>query len=343
MTRKLLIGATAVFGLALSAGQALAQNVSIKFSSWLPQSHFTNTQIFAGWFKEIEAATEGRVTVEVLPKTVGTAQTTYDVIRDGLADSSLVVAAYTPGRFVLAEMFDLPLLGNDPSTMSVIAERTYRKHFLVKGEFVGTKIMMIFNITPLQIFTNKKPVVSFEDLKGLKLRSPNKTTTTILNAAGAVPILKSSAEVYEMLSTGAIDGQLTQADTVIQSNSAPLMKFVTLVPGGLANSTLVIPMNPDTWAKISKKDQEAIEKLTFEKYAQKFGDLYGSFEVTGMKKLVDAGYKVTEAGPALMNALAPTMKSIDEDWIKRAKDKGIADPAAILTEFRAEIAKASKK
>jgi len=333
---------TAALGLSLASAGASAQSVTVKYSSWLPLNHWINQTIFNPWFAEVEKATQGRVKFDVLPKTVGTALTAYDVIRDGLADTSLVVASYSPGRFVLAEMLDLPMLGNDSSTMSVISERTYRKHFMPKGEFAGTKVLSIFNIVPLQIFNNKRPVVTIDDIKGLKLRSPTKSTTSILNATGGIPILKSSAEAFEMLSSGAIDGQMTQADTVVVNNGTAFMKFGTLVPGGLSNSCLLIPFNPDTWAKISKADQEAIEKITTGKMAQTFGDGFFRQEQKAMKIMADAGYKIIEADAAFVNALRPAIQAIDDDWIKRAKEKGVSDPAAILAEYRAEIAKARK-
>lgn len=342
MNLRHVLGAAAAISLSLMSVQASAQTVTLKYSSWLPLNHWINQTIFNPWFEEIEKVTQGRVKVDVLPKTVGTALTAYDVVRDGLADTSLVVQSYSPGRFVFAEMLELPLLGNDSSTMSVIAERTYNKHFMPKGEFVGTKVLSIFNIVPLQIFNNKRPVATIEDMKGLKLRSPNKSVTTVMNATGGVPILKSSAEAYEMLSTGAIDGQITQADTVVVNNGTGFMKFGTIIPGGLANSCLLIPINPDTWAKISKADQAAIEGITHVKMAQKFGDGFFGQEQKGMKVMLEAGYKIIEADAAFVKALQPSIKTIEDDWVKRSKDKGIADPAAILAEFRTEIAKARR-
>lgn len=337
MITRTVLGAAAAIGLLAGASGASAQNVTIRHTTWLPHSHFTNTQIFPSWFAEIEKVTQGRVKVENLPKTVGTAQSAIDVVRDGLADISLVVTAYTPGRYPLTEMFELPGLGNDPGTMSVLVERTYRKHFMQVGEFKDVKLMAMTNVTPQQIFTRTKQVVTVDDLKGMKLRSPTKTTTSILNAVGAVPILKSSAEAFEMLSSGLIDGQLAQADTVIQSKSIDLMKFGTIYPGGLSNAVLIFPLNLATWNKISKADQAAIEAITTEKLAQKFGQGYTDFEIAGMKALRDAGYKIDNAKPELVAALQPAIKALEDDWFKRAKEKGIADPAAILAEFRAAV------
>lgn len=340
MKRRTFLGLAAGVGLAFSAGTAAAQNVTMRFSSWLPVGHWLVQEQFVPWFAEIEKVTEGRVKVEVLPKTVGTAASQYDVIRDGLADMSFIIPAYTPGRFPLMEMGELPLLGDDASKVSLIFERIYRKHFAPLNEFEGVFAITMWNITPVQPFNRTRPVIKLSDLSGLKLRSPNGIITAILNKVGAVPILKSSMEAFEMLSTGAIDGQVTQADTVVVNNATGLMKYATVVPGGLANSSHIMAINPSKWAEISEKDQQAILGITVEKLGHSIGSAFHRREVDGMKHLVDNGYEVVVADQAFIDDLKPLVAPIEDDWIKRAKEKGVADPAAVLAEFRAEIDKA---
>jgi TRAP-type C4-dicarboxylate transport system substrate-binding protein len=329
----------------MSAGatSAFAQNVTIRYSSWLPVNHWLNQKQFVPWFAEVEKVTEGRVKVEMLPKTVGTAATQFDVVRDGLADMSFIIPSYTPGRFPLIEMGELPLLGEDATTMSLVFERVYRKHFMPLNEFAGAKILGVWNITPVQPFNAKRPVTTVADLKGLKLRSPNNVITTMLTSIGAVPILKSSMEAFEMLSTKAIDGQVTQADTVVVNHATNLMKYGTIVPGGLANSAHILAINPDKWAQISERDRKAIEAITTEKLSQSVGKGFQDNEVVAMKAMEAAGYEIIRADERFTDELRPVIAPIEEDWIKRAKAKGVADPAAVLEEFRKEIATAQKK
>jgi TRAP-type transport system periplasmic protein len=343
MILKNLAAMAAGLVLALNAGAASAQSTTVRCSSFLLPNHWLVQDKILPWFRDIEKVTEGRVQVEMLPKTVGTAASQFNVVRDGLADMSFIIPSWQPGRFPLLEMGELPLLGDDAETNAIVFERIYRKHFLPLNEFAGVKVLTACNITPLNLWNSKRPVTAVFDIKGLKLRTPNAVITTMLTGIGAVPIVKSVTEVYEMLSTGAIDGQVTQANTVVVNNHTKLMKYGPIVPGGLTNSAHLFAVNPDKWAQISEKDQKAIEAITTEKLGRSIGKGFQDNEVERMRILNEAGYQIVRADQAFVEDLQPVVRPIEEDWTKRAKAKGLADPAAVLAEFRAELLAAHKK
>ena len=127
MLSKLLCTAATLAAIALSAQSALAETV-IRYSSWLPVNHWYVAGTIVPYLKEIENVTGGRVKVDILPKIVGTPQSQFDVVKEGLADMSWIVVGYTPGRFKLAEMGELPFGGDSTSTGPAF-HRTYMKHF----------------------------------------------------------------------------------------------------------------------------------------------------------------------------------------------------------------------
>ncbi|GAA4344184.1 TRAP transporter substrate-binding protein [Variovorax defluvii] len=331
---------SATAGLFLAAAAALAHAqaaVVLTYSSWLPPTHWLNTNGMLPWIAEVEKATQGRVKIEMLPKTVGTPPTQFDVVRDGLADLSLIVTGYTPGRFELAEMGELPFLGEDPTVMSPAFDRVYRKHFTAANEFKGVDVMSIFTIAPGHIFTAKKQIKTLDDLKGMKLRSASATGTRALNLVGAVPILKSSTEAFEMLSSGAIDGSLMLQETVKSTNSLGLLRYGLLIPGGLFNSSLAVVVNSGKWKTISPADQRAIMSVSGEALAAKIGRAYAAADQSSIDSMKEAKYVLERADPALTAGLRKTLSPIEDEWIAKARKKGVADPAAALADFRAAV------
>lgn len=327
----------ALTGLTLALGAtttAMAQNVTIKYSSWVPATHWVVTGPIVPYLQEIEKVTEGRVKVEMLPKMVGTPQTQFDVVRDGLADMSWIIPGYTPGRFKLAEMAELPF-GGDSVGMSAAFHRNYMKHFAKVNEFKGTELLGVWSVPPLHVATRTKPVKTLEDFKGLKLRTAGDLPTRQLTALGGIPILKSSAEAFEMLSSGAIDGSLMFPETVVSTNSLDLLKFFTIVPGGFAGNAQAMIINPDVWAKISPKDQAAIRAISGEKLAQRFADAYQKVNGDAYAAMKKANYTIQELSPQVLAQLKEKLKSSETDWIAAAKAKGAADPAAGLADYRA--------
>jgi TRAP-type C4-dicarboxylate transport system substrate-binding protein len=341
MNFRKLAGMATGLVLALSAGAASAQTVTIRYSSWLPTSHWLVGGSLVPYLQEIEKVTEGRVKIEILPKVVGTPATQFDVVRDGLADMSWIVAGYTPGRFKLAEMAELPFNG-DTAAIGPAFHRAYMKHFAKFNEFKGTEVLAIYTSLPLHVATKTREVKTLEDFKGLKLRSASEVATKELNLLGAVPILKSSTEAFEMLSTGAIDGSLMIPETVVGANALNLLRYFTKIPGGFTNSVHLMIVNPAKWAQISPKDQQAIMAISGEKLARTVGEAYVKQDQAAYEAMQKAGYTISEVSPEVLAQIKEKLKPIEMEWIEAAKAKGVADPAAALAEFRADFINAAK-
>lgn len=341
---KVFAGLVAATALTLSMTAAWAEDVTLRYSSWLPANHHVNQNAMYPWFEEITKVTEGRVKVEILPKVVGTAASQFDVIRDGLADVSFIVTGYTPGRFVLAEMGELSFLGNDARVFAPAFNRIYRKHMEPLNEFEGVKLLTIYSNAPGNIMTTKKQVSSIADMKGLKLRSTGPYTTELLNQVGAIPILKSSNEAFEMLSTGVIDGSLAQRETVKNMKMIDLMQYGTLIPGGLFSAALGVIVNNDTWGRISPEDQKAIEEISHEKLALAMGTTFHNADADSEKTMRETSTLTLQvASDEFVAQLKEAVAPLEAAWAERAKAKGLADPAAVLAEFRAEVAAEEKK
>lgn len=321
------------------AANAQAKPIVLQYSSYHPQTIWFTSKGVNPWIAEVEKVTQGRVKIETLPKTVGTPAAAFDVARDGLADMTIVITGYTPGRFPLAEMGELPFGGEDASTMSPAFDRVYRKHFARADEFKGVEILSIFTISPGHIFTTKRQVKTIEDMKGLKLRAPNATSSRSLTLMSAVPILKSFTEAYELLSTGAIDGSLMLKETVKSGNAVDLLHYGTIVPGGVFNSVLAIAVNADKWKSIPEADRKAIMSISGEHFARHIGLAYSDADKEAMGIMAQAKYVVEPASPKLVADMKKALSSQESEWLDRAAKKGIANPAAALADFRQESAK----
>ena len=108
-----------VAAVALAASTSVqAQNVTLRFSNWLPPTHPMVTEMLNPWAKDVEQATEGRVKIQVLPP-LGTPASHYDLVRNGVADMTIGVHSYTPERFKLTEMVELPMTAENAQVNSL--------------------------------------------------------------------------------------------------------------------------------------------------------------------------------------------------------------------------------
>ena len=176
-----------VAAVALAASTSVqAQNVTLRFSNWLPPTHPMVTEMLNPWAKDVEQATEGRVKIQVLPP-LGTPASHYDLVRNGVADMTIGVHSYTPERFKLTEMVELPMTAENAQVNSLAYWRTYQKYFMGKNEHAGTKLLGAWVPGSYQLWTAAK-VDSLDKLDGTKIRIPGVLVERIAKLLGLVSI-----------------------------------------------------------------------------------------------------------------------------------------------------------
>jgi TRAP-type C4-dicarboxylate transport system substrate-binding protein len=321
----------------LAAGTASAQ-VVLTASSWLPPTHTLSTSQ-AKWCEAVGAATANRVRCNILPKAVVAPTATFDAVRDGLADLSFSVHGYTPGRYVMTQMAELPFLGDSSEATSIAYQRMFDKYLSKSNEMKGLKVLAVFTHGPGIVFNTKKPINSLADLQGLKFRVGGGMVNEIGKALGANVTLKPAPESYELLSSGVMDGTWFPAESVESFKIDKVIKHKTTFPGGLYNTSFAFVMNEGTWNKIPKADQAAIEKLSGEAAARLFGRGWDSVDRRANAFMQTAGVTHTVASKAFVDEIRARTAPLEQKWIADAKAKGLPNAEQVLKEFRAEIAK----
>jgi TRAP-type C4-dicarboxylate transport system substrate-binding protein len=335
--RTLLLAALVVSAIAI-APPAQAQT-TLTMSSWVSPTHHITAVVLQGWANEVEKVTNGRVKLQMLPKHPSAPPGTFDAVRDGLVDVSFVTASYTPARHVLPLMAELPGAGDTALANSIAYSRIYWKHFHKVGEYKGVKQLGVFTHGPGQMFT-KKPVKGIADVQGLKIRTGGGAAEQVAKALGASAFVKPAPESYELLKSGVADGVFFPLESVVSFKLDTVLEQATLFPGGMYSSAFGFFMNEDKWNKLPKPDQEAIEKISGEWIARHAGKSWDDADRKGLEALQKSGVKIVNADAAFVAEVKKRSAPLIEDWITKAKAKGV-DAAAILAEFREELKKAA--
>ena len=331
--RKLALAGFVGSALALPAQAQTA----LTFSSWVPPTHHL-TIWQQNWAADVEKATAGRVKFQSLPKAPAAAPGTFDAVRDGLVDLSYVTASYTPARHALPAIAELPGAGATAEINSVAYSRIYWKHFHKVGEYRGVKLLAVWTHGPGQMFNTKRPINSLADLKGMKIRTGGGIAEKFGNILGASAFVKPAPESFELLNSGVADGVFFPLESIVSFKLDKVLKHATIFPGGFYSSSFGFFMNEDKWNKLSKQDQDIIEKHGFEYAARSNGQSWDTADKLGFEGLKNAGVKIENAKPAFVKEVMAKAKQLDDEWIKDANAKGV-DGAKVLAEFRAELKK----
>ncbi|MFP1644706.1 TRAP transporter substrate-binding protein [Pontitalea aquivivens] len=334
------IGVIAGLALSVSALAAQAQEVTLRYSNWLPAGYALDVKVMEPWFADIERVTEGRVRVEKTPKVVGSVGQQYDVVADGMADMSLMVVSYAPGRFPLIEGLELPFYGDNEADRGPAVWLTYEKFIAPQNIFPEVVPLSIFQTGSFHLFTTGLDLSKVENFKGAKVRSSSPSLTRILELMGSVPVNKPVSEVYELASGGVIDGATTPPDALLGFKLDEVLNRMTFVPGGLTSTTVIVSVNPDTWDKISEADQQAILSVSGEKIARMSGDLHFDETKKAIEKMEAGGMTVDRMTDEEAAKMREIVAPVTIEWLEKAKAAGLANPQEMLDFFAAEVAAA---
>jgi TRAP-type C4-dicarboxylate transport system substrate-binding protein len=127
-------------------------------------------------------------------------------------------------------------------------------------------------------------------------------------------------------------------ESIISFKLDTVLEQATLFPGGMYSSAFGFFMNQDKWNKLSKQDQDIIEKMGGEAAARSNGKSWDTADQVGLNALKAAGVPIVQANAAMIAEAKKRSGPIIEDWIKKASAKGV-NAKAILDEFHAELKK----
>ena len=328
---------------ALLASAPASAQVVLNASSWVAPAHPLTANMLVPLCEDIAKATSGRVRCNVLPKAPVAPPQTFDAIANGLIDLSFTSHGYTPGRFALTEAAEFPFMGDTAEVTAVAYQRIYERMLAKADEHKGVAVLSVFTHGPGQIYNVKHAINSLKDFDGLKIRVGGGVVTDVTKALGAVPILKPAPESYELLSSGVADGVFFPKESPLSFKLIPLIKYVTLVPGGLYNTSFVWMANPAKWSSIPEADRKLIAPLLGEALARRSGRAWDAADAKGLAAMQEAKLAIANASPQLVAEIRAKTSELERDWIeKKAKPKGV-DGAAVLAALRAEIASLQKQ
>lgn len=320
---KYLAGAVAA--MALISGSAGADTV-LTLNNWLPPTHPLVSDVLKPWADDVADATEGRVTINILPAPLGPPPASYDLAKNGVADITYALQGYTPGRFATSVLAEMPFLSDNAIASSVAFWRVHDEMLEAAGEYEGVKVVSVFTHGPGEIFTHDE-VTSVEDLEGLKIRVGGTMAHDIATNLDAVPVEGPSSQAYELLSQGVADGIFFPFETVTFFGLESLLSNVYTIDGGLYNSAFFLVMNGAKWDSIPAEDQALIEPLMGEAFARRAGEMWNAQDAKA-RAAMEGSIAFTAASDADVQALRARLEPVVQERIEQVSATGIDGQAA---------------
>jgi len=181
-------------------------------------------------FKELlEARLPGRVEVRIYGATqLGEDKEMLEGLRLGTLEMH-VPSSVLPSVEPMFGLFDLPFLIEDRKQMEKIAEGPLGERLAVKLQEQGIVLLGYWENGFRMITNNVRPIVTPEDLRGIKIRTPkDPERVKLFRAFGANPTSMAFGEVFSALKQGVIDGQENPLSQIVPSRFHEVQKFLSI-------------------------------------------------------------------------------------------------------------------
>lgn len=310
--------------LLIGAGFDQAKAVDLTYSTFFPAPHI-QAVLAVEWAKEVEKQTKGAVKVTVFAGgTLTPATQCYDGVVKGISDIGMAVLSYTPGRFPLMEVIDMPLGFKNGAQATRLINAFYKK-FQPK-ELDDTKVMFLMAHGP-GIVNSKKPVTKLEDLKGMKIRCTG-TSSKIVTHLGATPVAMPQTEAYDALQKGVVDGVMSPIETAKGWKFAEVVKYHTMNYGSAYSLGFFVVMNKAKWNALPKDVQVAIEKINQE-WIEKSARAWDQSDKDGLEYTKSKGNQIITLSKQEEERWTKLVHPILEEYVSAMKAKGLPGEEAL--------------
>ena len=305
------IGLTAALSLTSVVFTASAADVSIRVASVTGPAHHHNLSL--RWFADRVAARNVGVKIDVLDGAqLGGERDYIEGMMLGSIQMAQVSTAPVSGFIPEFDLFSLPYLIRDTDHFKAVVSGPVGTRFSELAEGRGLKILAWFDNGYRNVFNKIRPVVTPEDMKGMKIRvMESKLMVNTLNAMGASATPMSYSELYTALQQGVLDGGENAAGNVLNDKFYEVSGYLSMTqhfrpPGIVAISKM-------TWDSLSDSQQAVLteEAAALQDYEIK---LTGEVGAAAVAELKAKGMKVNEAN---VGAFRDRMGSVYEDFIAK--------------------------
>ncbi len=277
------------------------------------------------WCREVEKRTNGRVKITLFTGgTLSPAPQVYDSLVKGAFDIGASLFTYSTGRFTLSEVLDLPL-GYTSGYQATNLANAYWKKFRPK-EFEDVEIMYLHAHGPCYLHT-KKFISRLDEVKGLRIKTTG-LSEKIVTAIGGTPVTIPITETYDALQKGIADGMYHNLEVLKTFRFGELLKC-TILDHGMSNTTTsFVAFNKKKWNSLPEDIRKTIEQIN-EEWMEKQAKLYFELDKMGEDYLIKSGNRIVKVSKADQAKTAAKMKPIFEEYVQKAKAKGLPGDKAL--------------
>ena len=265
------IALTAAIGVSVTSQDVYAQTV-LKVQTSTQSGGFSYKYMNENWVPKLKSMSGGQLQIEFMPiNSVMPKNETPEGVSLGVLGGDLTSISYFSGRnpafAILGDLiagYDTPQQVQDFCRNGGGAETLQDTWDKVKPNSIH---VIGCGAVSKESLVAKVPIRHVEDLKGIKIRSPEGLAASVFRAAGASPVNIPFSEVFTSLEKGVVDAADASAYVNNDQNGFNQIAKYPLYPGIHSMAVHQFTVGNKTWNKLSPEQQDILQEWFYAAYA----------------------------------------------------------------------------
>jgi TRAP-type C4-dicarboxylate transport system substrate-binding protein len=310
------------------AAPAAAQDrtIELRFSHWVPAAHPLHGGGFAEWINSIRQASNGTIRITPFPsEQLGRAADHYDMARNGIADITYVNPGYTPGRFPIIALGEIPFLVANAKGGSQALHEWYQRY--AEQEMQGVRVCTVFAHDP-GTFHMKREIRTPDQIRGLRIRAANGTIAQFVTSLGGTNVQVSAPEAREVLERGIADGITFPWRSIMLFGIDRVVSYSMDVP--LYVSMFTVAINPAALQRMSPAQRAVMDQHCTPEWSRRMASGWADFEASGRTMLSERqGYHVYRLNPPELEQWRQAAAPLRARWADDVRRANAGNPDEI--------------
>jgi TRAP-type C4-dicarboxylate transport system substrate-binding protein len=347
LSKKLVFPACVAIGMAawtLAPPGAAAEEVTLRVHTFMPPVANPYKHFLTPWAEKVAKDSKGRIKVQLYPamQLGGKAPQLLQQVRDGVVDIVWTLPGFTPGVMVQDEVFELPFIHRDTKS-SVLALQDFADMHL-KNDLAPYHPLLL-HAHAGALFMTKGAIGKVDDFKGMKIRSPSRTGTWIIEALGATGVQLPLPELAPMLSKGTVNGAILTYEIAPAVKMQDLTDYFTTLSGAqprMSTTVFAFLMNKKKYEELAPDLKKVIDDNSGRKLAPFAIKVWDMIDEDGLKVMQSKPKnKFVTLSPAETEKFKQAVAPVNERFVAEV-NKGGGDGNKVIADAKALVEKYSK-
>jgi len=180
--------------------------------------------------ERLQAKSDGALRLDIYPNAqLGSERQLLELLQAGSLDIVKVSSAVMEGFVPAYKVFGLPYLFRNDDHRYAVMEGPIGRHILMASREVGLRGLTFYDAGTRSFYTNRTPIRTPDDLRGLKIRTMNSPVSIrMVNQMGGSATPIAFGELYTALQQGIVDGAENNLPSFHLTNHYELCGYYSL-------------------------------------------------------------------------------------------------------------------